>query len=421
MRILVIGGGGREHALVWKILQNPEVKTVYCAPGNGGIAAIAECVPIQADDLKGLRQFARRKKVDLTVVGPELPLTLGIVDEFEKAGLRIFGPSKAAAALEGSKVFAKEMMTELSIPTAASETFSDARKAADFINASKPPFVLKADGLAAGKGVLLCESRAEAFDGIETIMNERTFGEAGSRLIIEEFLRGEEVSVLAVTDGVHAVILPASQDHKAAYEGDKGPNTGGMGAYAPAPVMTIGLMETVGERIIRPLLKGMHERGALYRGVLYAGLMITSGGPKVLEFNCRFGDPETQAVLPLLKTDLVELMNASIDGTIEEISLQIHRKSAVCVVMASGGYPGPYNKGFEIQGLTPMQENVIVFHAGTRLKGDAVVTSGGRVLGVTSVSRSLKKAVDNAYDAVGRITFDGAYYRRDIAHRALKR
>jgi len=421
MRVLVIGGGGREHALVWKIRQSPQVKEVFCAPGNGGIAQLAECVDIAVDDLKGLRQFARRKRIDLTVVGPELPLTLGIVDFFQKEGLRIFGPCRAAAALEGSKAFAKEIMNTCGIPTAEFATFSDPEEAEAYLHKKQGPFVIKADGLAAGKGVIICQSRAEAFEAVEKIMKEKQFGQAGDKVIIEEYLRGEEVSVLAVTDGIHSVLLPSSQDHKAVFEGDRGPNTGGMGAYAPAPIMTLSLEETVGERIIRPVLQGLQKQGIEYRGVLYAGLMITAGGPKVLEFNCRFGDPETQAVLPLLGADLVDVMNAAVDGRMGEVHLQKEKDAAVCVVMASGGYPGAYSKGKVIHGLDDMPSDIVVFHAGTKVKGRDIVTSGGRVLGVTARGKTIKQAVDNAYKAVGGITFDGAYYRRDIAHRALNR
>jgi len=421
MNILVVGGGGREHAIIWKLKQSPKVEKIYCAPGNGGIKEIAKCVDIPVSDLKALRNFAKRKKIDFTIVGPELPLTLGIVDYFEEAGHRIFGPSKEAAAVEGSKVYAKDIMSKYNVPTAASQTFTNPEDAVQYINDHEAPFVIKADGLAAGKGVILCESRAEAFDGIEKIMNAREFGDAGNKLIIEDFLQGEEVSILVVTDGVHSLILPPSQDHKALFEGDKGPNTGGMGAYAPAPVMNVTLLENVAEKIIRPILNGLRNDGVLYKGVLYVGLMLTAGGPKVLEFNCRFGDPETQAVLPLLKTDLIDIMEAAVDGRIDDINLEIHNDSAICVVMASGGYPEAYKKGYIIHGLDNVDSDTTVFHAGTKLKGNDIVTAGGRVLGITSQGQTLKSAMKKAYKAVGKITFDGAYYRKDIGYRALKR
>jgi len=421
MKILVVGGGGREHALLWKIGQSPKVDKIFCAPGNGGIAQLAECVDIAVTDIKGLVQFAKKKSIDLTVVGPELPLTLGIVDVFQKKDLTIFGPNKLAAELEGSKGFAKDFMTKYNIPTADYHLFTSPDDAIRTIHQMEPPLVLKADGLAAGKGVLICHNRKEAFDGVDIIMREQAFGEAGNQLLIEEFVEGEEASILAITDGEHAVLLPAAQDHKAVFEGDRGPNTGGMGAYAPAPVMTSKMLEVVGDKIIQPTIHGMQSEGRPYRGVLYAGLMITSGGLKVLEYNCRFGDPEIQAILPLIKTDLVDLMMASVEGGIQSISSQISGESSVCVVMASGGYPGSYEKGKVIRGLENVQEPVVVFHAGTRKKGKDLVTSGGRVLGVTATSKDLQSAVDLAYQAVGQITFDGAYYRRDIAHRALKR
>jgi len=378
-------------------------------------------VDISVTDIKGLVQFAKKKSIDLTVVGPELPLTLGIVDVFEKKDLAIFGPNQLAAELEGSKGFAKDFMAKYNIPTADYHIFTSADKAVQQIHQMEPPLVLKADGLAAGKGVLICHSRKEAFDGVDTIMRNQAFGEAGKRLIIEEFMEGEEASILAITDGEQAVLLPAAQDHKAVFEGDRGPNTGGMGAYAPTTVMTSKLLEVVGNKIIQPTINGMRSEGRPYKGVLYAGLMITSGGPKVLEYNCRFGDPEIQAILPLIQADLIDLMMASIKGGVEHMTPKISGDCAVCVVMASGGYPGSYEKGKVIHGLENVQEPVVVFHAGTAKKGKSLFTSGGRVLGVTATSKTLQSAVDLAYQAVGKITFDGAYYRRDIAHRALKK
>ena len=421
MNILIIGSGGREHALVWKIMQSPRIRRVYCAPGNGGIAGVTECVDIDVTNLKGLASFAKKKKIDLTVVGPEVPLTLGIVDLFTERDLPIFGPSERAAELEGSKGFSKDFMAKYNIPTADYQLFSDPEKAIQAIHAIEPPLVLKADGLAAGKGVLICTSRSEAYDAVDLIMKNKAFGDAGNRVVVEEFLEGEEASVLAISDGNHLVVLPSSQDHKAVFEGDKGPNTGGMGAYAPAPVMNDRMLETVKKKILQPTIDGMKEEGRLFKGVLYAGLMMTSRGPKVLEYNCRFGDPETQVVLPLLESDIVDLMTASIEGTLNKEEITIKSQSAVCVVMASGGYPGSYTKGMEISGLDKTDQDILVFHAGTKQKGKKLLTSGGRVLGITALGDDIQSAVDKTYNAVGKITFDGAYYRRDIAHRALKR
>ncbi len=421
MRVLVVGSGGREHALVWKILQSPKVDTVFCAPGNGGISQIATCVDIEVTDTKALIQFAKRKKIDLTVVGPELPLTLGLVDEFQQKGLKVFGPNKHAAELEGSKGFAKDLMAKYNIPTAEYHMFTNPEKAVRYIQSIKPPVVLKADGLAAGKGVLLCQSRNEAYEGVDTIMNQKAFGDAGNRLVVEEFLQGEEASVLAISDGENLAILPPAQDHKAVFEGDKGPNTGGMGAYAPAPVMDAKMLDVVMKKVLIPTIRGMQSEGRPYKGVLYAGLMMTKEGPKVLEYNCRFGDPEIQAILPLIKSDLVDLMMASIEGRIAETAIKIRKKAAVCVVMASGGYPGSYDKSKTIHGLDKVSKDIMVFHAGSKKKGKDLVTAGGRVLGITAMDTTIGSAIKKVYKGVGDITFDGAYYRRDIGHRALKR
>jgi len=421
MRVLVVGSGGREHAIVWKLVQSPQVEKVFCTPGNGGIARIAECVDIDATDIKTLVHFAQKKKIDLTVVGPELPLTLGIVDRFREKGLAIFGPTKKAAEIESSKGFAKNFMAKYRIPTAEYKIFSDPEEVIQYIHKKEPPLVLKADGLAAGKGVLICNSRDEAYDGVDKIMRQKVFGNAGNRLIVEEFLRGEEASVLSITDGENLVILPPAQDHKPIFEGDKGPNTGGMGAYAPAPVVSPKLLRTIREKILLPTVLGMKEEGRLYQGVLYAGLMITPEGPKVLEFNCRFGDPETQAILPLLETDIVEIIEASIEGRIRDISLAVRNEAAVCVIIASGGYPGSYEKGKIIYGLDQIPSDILVFHAGSKIKGKDIVTAGGRVLGVTALSSTIETAIEKVYKAVGKITFDGAYYRRDIGYKALRR
>ena len=422
MNILVIGGGGREHALVWKIRQNPNVNTIYCAPGNAGISQIASCVDIDVNDIKNLQHFAKKYDIHLTVVGPEAPLVDGIVDQFEEAGLPIFGPSKAAAALEGSKAYAKSFVEKYNIPSAHFATFDNAAAARDFIESNPVPIVVKADGLAAGKGAIVCRTREEALDAIEKIMVKRSFGEAGNKVVIEEFLEGEEASILALTDGDSYVCLSPAQDHKPIYDGDHGPNTGGMGAYAPAPVIDADKQKLIEEQLVQRTINGMIEEGRPYRGVLYLGLMITKDGPKLIEYNCRFGDPETQAVLPLLETDLVELMSAVLSGRLGEIKFRMNSNAAVCVVMASAGYPGSYEKGKPILGLdSEFDSNTVIFHAGTKLSNDSVLSNGGRVLGVTAVDNSIEKAIKKAYSAVGLITFDGAYYRKDIGVRALER
>jgi phosphoribosylamine---glycine ligase len=418
MRVLIIGGGGREHALARSVSKSPYSEVIYCAPGNAGISEVAECVDIPVTDLKALLNFARKNHVDLTAVGPELPLSLGIVDLFQKHGLVIFGPSKKASQIEGSKAFAKSVMVKFGIPTAGYREFLRPGEADEHVRKTEPPYVLKADGLAEGKGVLICQNRNEAFEGIDRIMRKKAFGDAGRKLIIEELLTGQEASVLAMTDGEKVALLPSAQDHKAVFEGDTGPNTGGMGAYAPAPVVTAQILQTVRDGVFVPLIHGLRDMGIVYRGVVYAGLMITPSGPKVLEFNCRFGDPETQVILPLLKTDLVDLMLECAEGRLKNEEIQTTGQTAVCVVMASGGYPGSYEKGKVIQGLGSAPKDVQVFHAGTRWKDRDVVTSGGRVLGVTALGDTISQAIDRAYKAVGKITFDGAYYRRDIGHRA---
>jgi phosphoribosylamine---glycine ligase len=421
MNVLVVGGGGREHALVWKISRSPYIEKIFCAPGNAGIADLAECVDLPVTDVKGLAQFAERNAVDLTVVGPELPLSLGLVDVLTKRGLTAFGPTKKAAQVEGSKAYAKSLMTRFGIPTAAYAEFTKPDSASAHLLKASYPCVLKADGLAEGKGVLICANRNEALEGLDRIMKRRDFGDAGKKLIVEEMLVGEEASVLALTDGEKIVLLPSAQDHKAVFEGDRGPNTGGMGAYSPAPVMTPELTQAVRETVFVPMIRGMKSMGVPYRGVLYAGLMITPNGPKVLEFNCRFGDPETQAILPLIRTDLVDLLIECAEGRLKNETVEIEAGASVCVVMASGGYPGAYEKGKEIQGLGSVPADVRVFHAGTKRKDGAVVTSGGRVLGVTATGGTIAAAIDKAYQGVGRITFDGAYFRSDIGHRALHR
>ncbi|MDH4227183.1 MAG: phosphoribosylamine--glycine ligase [Deltaproteobacteria bacterium] len=424
MDVLIIGGGGREHALAWKAKQSPLTGKLYIAPGNAGTAGIGENVAIKAEDIAGLKKFAVDNKIGLTIVGPEVPLTLGIVDEFEAAGLKIFGPSKRAAELEGSKVFSKELMTKYSIPTAHFKRFTDAEAAkayAETLETHNVPLVVKADGLAAGKGVLICNTMDEAFLAIDLIMKDRAFGDAGNSVVIEDFLVGEEASFMAITDGTTILPLAPAQDHKAIYDNDKGPNTGGMGAYSPAPVITKELQAEVMEDVMEPMVAAMAKEGRPYKGILYAGLMICHGKPYVLEFNCRFGDPETQPVLMRLKTDIVELMLSCIDKKLYNVKLDWDERFALCVVMASEGYPDEYEKGFEITGLESVKaaDNAVVFHAGTALKDGKVVTSGGRVLGVTGLGADVKDAIKTAYKAVEKIEFKGAYYRRDIGAKAL--
>jgi phosphoribosylamine--glycine ligase len=422
MRILVIGGGGREHALVWKISQSTRVSKIYCAPGSAAIAALATLVPIGSDHIELLADFAAKEKIDLTVVGPELPLTLGISDLFESRGLRIFGPNRAAAQLEGSKAFAKEILHENSIPTAAFGTFTDAASAKAYLAQQKPPYVIKADGLAAGKGVLICANRGDADAAIEEILVRKAFGSAGEKLVIEEFLDGEEASFMVLTDGEHILSLASSQDHKRVLDNDEGPNTGGMGAYSPAPAVTPAVHERISREILTPLLAGLKRRGIRYRGVIYVGLMITRDGPKVLEFNARFGDPECQPIMMRLKSDLVPLLEAAIDSKLDQVNANWYNDPAVCVVLCAGGYPGAYTKGQEIHGLAKLKdwENGFVFHAGTAKDKDRWVTTGGRVLGVTARGKNIADAVREVYRAVGEISWDGMHYRKDIAHRALK-
>lgn len=421
MNVLVIGSGGREHALVWKLKQSDLVTNVYCAPGNAGIAMEAQCVDIEATDIKGLLRFAREAKIDFTLVGPEAPLVIGIVDEFEKNGMPIFGPSQKAAELEGSKVFMKYLLDKYDIPTAQYRVFKEYKDAAAFIKNTQIPVVVKADGLAAGKGAIVCNNRQEALEALEMIMKQRAFGDAGNQVVIEECLQGYEVSVLAIADGEDLIYLAPAQDHKRILDNDEGPNTGGMGAYAPAPQVTPELMTRIHHEIMLPTLKGMALEDRPYKGVLYAGLMITQNGPKVLEYNCRFGDPETQAILPLTKSDLLQAMMAARDGMLKDMEWENHPGAAVCVVIASGGYPGHYEKGKPILGLdSRIDENIMVFHAGTRWEGENIVTAGGRVLGVTAVGDTIKDAINSVYKAVGKIAFDGAYYRKDIGARALK-
>ena len=422
MRVLVIGGGGREHALVWKISQSPKVTEVFCAPGNAGTATIATNVPIPADQIDQLLQFAEENEIGLTVVGPEQPLVMGIVDRFQEKGLRIFGPSARAAELEGSKAFSKNIMKKYGLLTAEYEIFTSHEKARKYFDEETGPIVVKASGLAAGKGVILCQNAQEGRDAVDTIMKDKSFGEAGDEVVIEEFLEGPEVSVLAFTDGNTVLLMDSAQDHKAALDGDKGPNTGGMGAYSPAPVFTDILRQKVRDKIMFPLVRAMKAEGRPYKGILYAGLMLTKHGPKILEFNARFGDPETQPLLVRMESDIVPLFEACIDGTLDQCDLQWKPESSVCVVMAAKGYPGSYEKGKEIfeldeAGALP---DVVVFHAGTKLEDGKVLTNGGRVLGVTATGPDTASAIAKAYEAVGKIKWDGIHYRTDIGARDKK-
>ncbi|MDT8900187.1 phosphoribosylamine--glycine ligase [Anaeroselena agilis] len=422
MRVLVIGGGGREHALVWKLAASPRVEKIYCAPGNPGVGALAECVDIDVKDNTALVTFAWEKKIDLTVVGPEAPLANGIVDVFAAHGLKIFGPAQAAARIEGSKAFAKDIMRKYGIPTAGYGVFTDAVAARDYIKEQGAPIVVKADGLAAGKGVVVAMTEAEALAAVDMIMTDAVFGTAGAQVVVEEFMQGEEASLLAFTDGRTVVPMVSAQDHKRVFDGDRGPNTGGMGAYAPAPVLTPAVLERVMKEILQPAVDALRAEGCPYCGCLYAGLMITDAGPKVVEFNARFGDPETQVVLPLLESDLTTVMEACIDGTLDKTAVVWRDEAAVCVVMAAGGYPGEYDKGDVISGLEEAAAaGAVVFHAGTALKDGRVVTNGGRVLGVTAMDRDVLRAIEKAYAAVDRIGFRGAHCRRDIAHRVIDR
>lgn len=423
MKIMVIGSGGREHALVWKIHQSPRAKKIYCAPGNAGIRKLATCINVKANDIQGLADFAAQQKIDLTIVGPEEPLALGIVDLFAQRGLRIFGPTAAAAELEGSKVFTKDFLNRNSIPTARYKVFTAPGAARKYIAKAGVPCVVKADGLAAGKGVIVAQTREEAYKAVDLIMNEKAFGGAGAKVVVEEFLRGEEVSFIAFTDGDTVLPLPSSQDHKAIFDNDRGPNTGGMGAYSPAPVLTDILAQRVMQEVMIPTVHGMAAEGRPYTGMLYAGLMIDGDRLNVLEFNCRFGDPECQPLLMRLKSDIVDVMEAVVDGKLDRIRLDIDPRPSVCVVMASGGYPGEYTIGKPIAGLSKAgkMDDVLVFHAGTALKNRKVVTAGGRVLGVTAIGSEIGAAIRKAYEAVSAIHWPGCYFRRDIGHRALSR
>ncbi|MDD5044388.1 MAG: phosphoribosylamine--glycine ligase [Candidatus Omnitrophica bacterium] len=423
MRVLVIGSGGREHALAWKIAQSKLADKVFCAPGNAGIAQNAECIDIPADDITRLLDFVKSEKIDFTIVGPEAPLDKGIVDEFNKYGLNIFGPVKEAARLEASKAFAKELMRESGVPTADFKIFDDAERAIAYLENQKYPLVIKADGLAAGKGVVIAENKEQAKETVHSIMKDKIFGHAGNRVIIEDCLIGEEASILVFTDSRQIIPLASSQDHKRVFDADKGPNTGGMGAYSPAPIVTKAVFAEVLEKIIQRIIQGLARRGVIYKGVLYAGVMLTQDGPKALEFNVRFGDPETQAILPRLKTDLLEVMLATANAKLSRYkNLDWDSRSCVCVVVASGGYPGDYQKGKVINGLDEAgkMKDIAVFHAGTKKEQDKIVTSGGRVLGVSGLGDNIKQAIEKTYQAVEKIDFEGMHYRKDIGYRAVR-
>ncbi len=424
-RVLVVGQGGREHTLVWKLAVSPEVEKIYAAPGNAGIAELAECIDIAASDVERLARFAEENKIDLTVIGPEAPLMAGVVDVFAERGLLVFGPSRLAARLEGSKVFSKNLMRKYGIPTADFQVFEDMQEAVDYVHScmqkGKKRLVVKVDGLAAGKGVVVAQNEEEALRAVENMMAARAFGAAGDRVIIEECLVGEEVSVFALADGENVVYLGAAQDHKRVYDNDQGPNTGGMGAYSPAPLYTPELHQTVMRDIIIPTARAMVEENCPYRGVLYAGLMVTEEGPKVLEYNARFGDPETQVVVPLMDFDLFTVLEAAAGGRLDEIDIVPSEDACVCVVLASGGYPGAYTRGYEIQGLNQLSPGTMVFHAGTRQENGRLVTDGGRVLGISCRGKDIRQAMDKVYAEVGKVDFTGVHYRTDIGRRALKR
>jgi phosphoribosylamine---glycine ligase len=422
MDILVIGSGGREHAMCWALSKSKRQPKLYCAPGNAGIAQLAECVEIKAEDIPGLVKWCQDHKPSLVVIGPEVPLCMGLADELLKEGFQVFGPTKDGAQMEGSKDFTKKILLDNHIPTAKAGIFTDYEKALAYLRSQGAPIVIKADGLAAGKGVTVCETLEQAEAALEESMKKKVFGDAGSKVVIEEFLEGEEASILAFVDGESIVPMVSAQDHKRVFEGDQGPNTGGMGAYSPAPVVTEKLNEEILEKILKPTMAALKRMGITYKGVLYAGLMITKDGPKVIEYNCRFGDPETQVILPRLKTDFVNICMAVAQDKLSHLKIEWDESPSACVVMASEGYPGSYPKGKVIEGLEKAAENpdTYVFHAGTVLEGGKVVTSGGRVLCVTGVGKTLQQALEKAYRTVRDIRFEGAHYRRDIAWRALK-
>lgn len=419
MRVLVIGGGGREHALIWKLKQSPQVNEIYCAPGNGGIEELATCVPISDTDVEALLNFALEQKIDLTVVGPEAPLMAGVVDIFEEKGLCIFGPRKKAANIEGSKRFAKQLMEKCNIPTASYRSFTDPGEAITHIRKQGAPIVIKADGLAAGKGVVVAKTLDEAVHAVQKMMEERTFGQAGAEIVVEQFLQGQEMSLMAFVDGETVRPMVPAQDHKPVYDGDRGPNTGGMGAFSPVPQIPDNQIQVAVKTILEPMAQMMVKEGLQYRGVLYAGLMMTDEGPHVIEFNARFGDPETQVVLPRLDGDLAEILLSVAKGCLSEVDIKWKEESSLCVILASEGYPGPYQKGIRIEGISEVSEELMIFHAGTKREDGQLITSGGRILGVTSVAPNLQKARNKVYDALENISIKGAHFRKDIGRRAI--
>jgi phosphoribosylamine--glycine ligase len=422
MKILLVGGGGREHALAWKIKQSPLLKELYCAPGNPGMAELGNCIGLKANDIPGLLAFAKERRIDLTVVGPEDPLAQGIVDAFEKDGLKIFGPSRSAARLESSKAFAKQLLEKKNVPASNGAIFSDWETAVLFIRTHGAPVVVKADGLAAGKGVVVARTEQEGYAALEMMMKENALGEAGKTVVIEEFLEGEEASVLAFVDGEHVLPLLPAQDHKPVFDDDKGPNTGGMGAYAPTGAVKGPHSQVILDKIFHPTLEGLRDEGVTYRGILYAGLMMTREGPRVIEYNCRFGDPEVQPLMMLLENDLLELLLATCEGRLDKIVLKWKPGASVCVVLASKGYPGAYEKGKEITGIAEAEkEGAVVFHAGTAEREGKLCTAGGRVLGVTAQGETFTKALDKTYRAVGKVRFEGAHFRKDIGLREYLR
>ena len=413
MKLLVVGGGGREHAIIWKLRQNKKVTDIHCAPGNGGIARMATCVPIQATDIDALTEYAKRERFDLVIVAPDDPLYMGLVDKLQAEGIRAFGPTADAARIEGSKVYAKYLMQKYGIPTARCDVFDNYERAAAFVSTCPLPVVVKADGLALGKGVIICQTADKALDALKEIMVDKVFGDAGSRVVIEEFMEGPEVSVLAFCDGKTILPMASAQDHKRAFDGDKGPNTGGMGTFSPSPKYTDEIRLVTEETIIRRTVDALNAEGVCFKGIIFFGLMLTKDGPKLLEYNARFGDPEAQVVLPRLKNDLLDVMQAVINGTLNTVTLEWDPRSAVCVVMASGGYPGKYSKGVLIGGIDNVQD-AVVYHAGTAVKEGALVTNGGRVLGITALGDDIVQARTKAYGEVGKVRFDGAQYRTDI-------
>ncbi|MBP6963441.1 MAG: phosphoribosylamine--glycine ligase [Armatimonadetes bacterium] len=427
MRVLIVGSGGREHALAWKAAQSPRVEKIYCAPGNAGTAQLAECVDIKVTDTPGIVAFSKEQAIDLVIIGPDNPLFDGMADALRAAEVRTFGPGKAAAAIEGSKVFSKELMKKYGIPTADFRVFDDPARANAYIEdlsggSQDLPIVVKADGLALGKGVIICDTKSQALDAVDDMMVKKVFGEAGERILVEERISGQEASLIVITDGTHVAPLTPAQDYKRVYDGDKGPNTGGMGCYSPVPVVPPAMYDQCIETLIKPAVAAMKAEGRTYTGTLYCGIMLTAEGPQVIEYNARFGDPETQVMLPLLETDLIELIEASLDGRLDSLDVKCYNGSAVCVVLASGGYPGKYETGKPITGLDEAAavEGVTVFHAGTRMVDGRTLTAGGRVLGVTAVGRSFREARDRAYVGASRIKFENMHFRTDIGARVIE-